>query len=76
MDTVACSLENRFFLEAPIRSWLGVVTLRYRQLDTGQLFRGYTYLHEFARHDGAVVTSDGRRTPGDWRGDDAKMLRP
>lgn len=46
----------------------------WRRLDTGQLFQGYTYFHEFARHDGAVVTSGGRRMPGDWRDDDAEAL--
>ncbi|MEZ3117349.1 WD40/YVTN/BNR-like repeat-containing protein [Halobaculum sp. MBLA0147] len=46
----------------------------WRRLDTGQLFQGYTYFHEFARLDGTLYTSGGRHMPGDWPGADAEAL--
>lgn len=46
----------------------------WRRRDTGQLFQGYTYFHEFARHDEELYTSGGRHMPGGWPGTDAEAL--
>ncbi len=46
----------------------------WRRRDTGQLFQGYTYFHEFARHDGELYTSGGCHVPGGWPSADAEAL--
>ena len=46
----------------------------WRRRDTGQLFQGYTYFHEFASHENALYTSGGRHVPGGWPDTDAEAL--
>lgn len=46
----------------------------WSRLDTGQLFQGYSYFHEFATHDGTLYTSGGRNMPGDWGEKGAEAL--
>jgi hypothetical protein len=46
----------------------------WSRLDTGQLFQGYSYFHEFATHEGRLYTSGGRHMPGGWGDDGAEAL--